>query len=80
MDPRSLVHPSRNVYVDEHLCQEIAELTDISYRVLYSAFAGEEKNLVLGVVRTAIAENLKGTPEDWQRHVLTWVKENASGE
>jgi hypothetical protein len=41
---------------------------------------GEEKNLALDVVNTAVAENFKGTPEDWQRYVLDWAKENGSGE
>ncbi len=44
------------------------------------SFAGEEKNLVVDVVKTAVAENLQGTPEDWQRRVLAWAKENGSGE
>ncbi len=46
------------------LCKEIAELTGIEYRVLSSAFAGEEKELVLDVVKTAIAKNPQGTPEE----------------
>ena len=41
---------------------------------------GEEKNLGLDVVRTAVAENLQGAPEDWQRYVLVCAKENGSGE
>ena len=41
---------------------------------------GEQKNLALDVVKTAVAENPEGTPEEWQRHVLAWAKENGSGE
>jgi hypothetical protein len=33
--------------------------------VLSSAFAGEEKNLALDVVETAVAEKPEATPEDW---------------
>jgi hypothetical protein len=32
------------------------------------------------VVKTAVAEKPKGTPEEWQDHVLAWAKENGSGE
>ena len=60
--------------------EEISELTGIEYYVLSSAFAGEEKNLALDVVKTTVAENPQGTPEDWQNHVLAWAKENGSGE
>jgi hypothetical protein len=77
---RSLAHPKRTVFVDARLCEEIAELTGIEYRVLSSAFAGEEKTLALDVVKTAVTENPKGTPEEWQRQVLAWAKENGSGE
>jgi hypothetical protein len=42
---RSLAHPTRTVRVDQALLEEISELTGIEYRVLSSAFAGEEKNL-----------------------------------
>jgi hypothetical protein len=42
-----------------------SELTGIEYRVLSSAFAGEEKNLALDVVETAVAEKPEATPEDW---------------
>ena len=80
MIERSLAHPTRTIFVDEHLLEEISELTGIEYRVLSSAFAAEEKNLALGVVKTAAAENPQGTPEDWQRHVLKWATENGSGE
>ena len=80
MDNTSLAHHKRTIFVDERLCGEIAELTGIEYRVLSRAFAGEEKNLALDVVKTAVAENLKGTPEEWQRHVLAWAKEKGSGE
>ena len=80
MDNRSLAHPTRTIFVDQHLCEEIAELTGIEYRVLSRAFVGEEKDLTLDVVKTAVAENPQGTPEEWQRRVLTWAKENGSGE
>jgi hypothetical protein len=48
--------------------------------VLSTAFAGEEKNLALDVVKTAVAENPQGTPEEWQHHILAWAKENSAGE
>ena len=57
MTKRSLAHPKRTVFADQHLLEEIAELTGIEYRVLSRAFAGEEKNLALDVVKTAIAKN-----------------------
>jgi len=76
----SLAHPKRTVRVDHALLEEIAELTGIEYRVLASAFAGEQKNLALDVVKMAVAENPEGTSEEWQRHVLKWAKENRSGE
>ena len=80
MTKRSLAHPKRTVFADQRLLEEISELTGIEYRVLSSAFAGEEKNLALDVVKTAVAENPEGTPEDWQRSVLAWAKENGSAE
>ncbi len=81
MDNTSLAHPTRtNFFCDDQLLGEIAELTGIEYRALSRAFAGEEKNLALDVVKTAVAENPQGTPEDWQQHVLKWAKENGSGE
>ena len=80
MDNTSLAHPKRTVRVDQALCEEIAELTGIEYRVLSSAFTGEEKDLALDVVKTAVAENPQGTPEEWQQHVLVWAEENGSGE
>ena len=80
MDNTSLAHPTRTIFVDEPLCEKIAELTGIEYRVLSSVFAGEEKNLALDVVKSAVAENPEGTSEDWQDHVLVWAKENGSGE
>ncbi len=80
MDNTSLAHPTRIVFVDTRLCEEIAELTGIEYRVLTSAFVGEEKNLTLDVVKTAVAENPQASPEEWQRHVIAWAKENGSGE
>jgi hypothetical protein len=80
MAERSLAHPKRTVFVDERLLEEISELTGIEYRVLSSAFVGEEKNLALDVVKTAVAENPQGTPEEWQCDVLAWAKENRLGE
>jgi hypothetical protein len=32
------------------------------------------------VVKTAVAEKPKGTPEECQDHVLAWAKENGSEE
>ena len=80
MIERSLAHPTRTVFVDARLCKEISELTGIEYRVLSSAFIGEEKDLVLDVVKRAIAENPEGTPEEWQRQARKWGNENGSGE
>ncbi len=80
MDKTSLAHPTRSIFVDERLYGEIAELTGIEYRALSRAFAGEGKNLALDVVKTAIAENPQGTPEEWQQHILAWARENGSGE
>jgi hypothetical protein len=77
---RSLAHPTRTIFCDDQLFGEISELTGIEYRVLSSAFASEEKNLALDVVKTAIVKNPQGTPEDWQNHVREWAKENGSGE
>jgi hypothetical protein len=83
VDPRastSLTHRPHTVRVENDLLQEISELTSIEYCTLCRAFVGKEKNLVLDVVKMAVAENLQGTPEDWQRYVLAWAKENGSGE
>jgi hypothetical protein len=80
VDNTSLAHPTRTIFCDDQLFEEIAVLTGIEYRALSRAFAGEEKDLALGVVKSAVAENPEGTPEEWQRHVLAWVKENGSGE
>ena len=80
MDNKSLAQPTRIVYVDQRLCKEIAELTGISYRTLYSSFVGQEKNLALGVVKMVVAEYPQGTPEEWQEHLLLWAKENGVGE
>jgi len=77
---RSLAHPTRTIFVDERLLEEISELTGIEYRVLSRAFTGEEKDLALDVVKAAIAEKPEGTSEDWQQYVLAWAKENGSGE
>jgi hypothetical protein len=80
VDNRSLAQPTRTIFVDERLCEEISELTGIEYRALSRAFAGEEKNLAIDVVKAVVAENPEGTTEDWQQHVLAWAKENGSGE
>jgi hypothetical protein len=65
----SLVQPLRTIFVDERFCEEVSELTGIEYRALYSAFVGEEKNLVLDVIKTGVAENLPGTPDDWHHSI-----------
>jgi hypothetical protein len=31
-------------------------------------------------VKTAVAENPSGTPQECQQFILTWAKENGSGE
>jgi hypothetical protein len=80
VDNTSLAHSTRIIRVDQPLCEEISKLTGIEYRVLSSAFAGEEKNLALDMVKTAVVENPQGTSVEWQRHVLAWAKENGSGE
>jgi hypothetical protein len=80
VDNRSLAHPTRTVFIGQRLLEEIAELTGIEYRVLSSAFTGEEKNLALDIVKTAVAENPQITPVEWQEHILAWAKENDSGE
>jgi len=80
VDSKSLAHPTRTVFADKQLLEEIAELTGIEYRVLSKVFVGEEKNLAIDVVKTTVAENPEGTLEEWQRHVLGWAKENGSGE
>src|SRR5215208_1788573 len=80
MVDNSLAHSTCTVFVNEGFCEEISELTGIEYRVLRSAFVGEEKNLLLDVVKTAVAESPQGTAEDWQRRILRWAKEHGSGE
>ncbi len=80
MDSKSLAHPAHPVRVDHALLEEIVELTGIEYRALSRAFAGKEKNLALDVVKTAVAGNQTDTVEEWQQHVLSWAKENGSGE
>jgi hypothetical protein len=80
VDNTSLAHPTRIIRVDQPVCEEISKLTGIEYCVLSSAFAGEEKNLALDVVKMVVAENPKGTPEEWQQRVLTWAKGNGPGE
>jgi hypothetical protein len=72
--------PTRTVWVDEELLDELSDLTGIAFWALSTAFAGEPKDWALDVVKTAVAENLQGTPEDWQQHMLSWAKENGSGE
>ena len=61
-------------------CARRSQISPASSTALSRAFTGEEKNLALDVVKTAVAENPEGTPEEWQRHVLDWAKENGSGE
>ena len=80
MDNTSLAHPTRTIFGNQRLLEEIGKLTGIEYRALSRAFTGEEKNLALDVVKTAVAEHPQGTPEEWQRFVLSWAKENGSGE
>jgi hypothetical protein len=80
VDSIRIAHSKRTIFVDPHICEEISELTGIEHRVLISAFAGEEKNLALNVVKTVVTEKQKGTPEEWQHYVLQWAKENGSGE
>ena len=80
MIKRSLAHPTRTVFVDQRLLEDIAELTSIEYRVLSSVFTGKQKDLALDVVKMAVAENPQGTPEEWQQYILSWAKENGSGE
>jgi hypothetical protein len=58
----SLAQPTRTVRVDQELLEEISELTSIEYRALCRAFVSEEKNLVLDIVKSALAENLDKTP------------------
>jgi hypothetical protein len=77
VDNTSLAHSTRIIRVDQPLCEEISKLTGIEYRVLSSAFAGEEKNLALDMVKTAVVENPQGTSEEWQRHVLPGPKRTA---
>ena len=79
MIERSLAHPKRTVRADHVLCEEISELTGIEYWVLVSAFAGQQRNVALDVVKMTVAENRRGTPEDWQECVLDWAKKNCSG-
>jgi hypothetical protein len=66
MDNTTIAHPTRTVFANQRLLEEIAELTGIEYRALSRAFAGEEKNLALDVVKTAVAGNQTGTVEEWQ--------------
>ncbi len=82
VDKKSLAHTARTgVRVDEELLEEISELTGIGYPALKRAFAGEPKDLALDVVKTAVAENPQGTPEEWEHSVTEWAKENnGSGE
>jgi hypothetical protein len=57
VDNTSLAHPTRTIFCDDRLFEEIAELTGIEYRALYRALIGEEKYLALDVVKTAVSEN-----------------------
>jgi hypothetical protein len=77
---RSLAHRPRTIRVDQALCEEIAELTDVEYWALSSAFLGfppEDKDAALDVLEAAVLGG--GGPEDWPRYVLAWAKENGRG-
>lgn len=75
MTERSLAHFKRTICVNKNLLEEISELTGLEYRVLSSAFAGEEKDLTFDVVKMVIVKYPQGNPERWQNHVLEWAKE-----
>ena len=79
MAEKSLAHPTCTVRVDPALLEEVSELTGIEYWALSAAFVGEEKHLTLDAVKTVVVEYLTGTPQDWQRRVLDWAKENCLG-
>ena len=72
--------PTCTIFTDDRFFEEVSELTGITFGALHRAFVGKEKNLALDVVKTAVAENPQGTPEEWQQRVLAWAKENGSGE
>ncbi len=80
MDTRSLAHPTRTVFVDQRLLEEIAELTGIEYHTLSSAFAGEPKDTALDVVKTIVAENLDVTPDVWTEKLRELAKAEGLGE
>ena len=80
VDNTSLAHHKRTIFTDDHFFEEVSELTGITFGALHRAFVGKERNLALDVVKTVVAENPSGTPEEWQRQVLNWAKENGSGE
>ena len=80
MASTSLAQPTRTVRVDQALLEEISELTGIEYRALCRAFVGEEKNLVLDVVKTIVAENLDATPEAWAEKLRELAKVECLGE
>jgi len=80
VDTKSLAHPTRTIFTDDRFFEEVSELTGVTFGALHRAFVGKEKNLALEVVKTAVAENPHGTPEEWQQRVLAWAKANRSGE
>ena len=80
VDKRSLAHSTRTVRVNEQLLEEVSELTGIEYRVLYSAFAGEPKDLALDIVKTIVAENLEAAPEAWTERLRERAKAEGMGE
>ena len=80
VDKKSLAHTAHPVRVDHALLEEISELTGIEYQALSSAFAGEEKNLALDVVKTIVAENLDATPETWAERFTERAKAEGLGE
>jgi hypothetical protein len=77
---RSLAHPTRTVFVDQRLLEEIADLTGIEYHALSSAFAGEPKGTALDVVKTIVAENLDVTPDVWTEKLRELAKAEGLGE
>ncbi len=80
VDNTSLAHPTRTVFVDQSLLEEISKLTGIEYRILSSTFSSEEKNLALDVVKTIVSENLEGTPETWTERLRERAKAEGLGE
>jgi hypothetical protein len=82
VDEKSLAHGRRIVRVNQELLEEIAELTGIRYSTLSSAFLSfppEPKDEVLNIVKAAVLASPDGDPEEWQRYILNWAKENRKG-